>query len=243
MRFSVITITYNAEKFLYKTLNSVALQDFQDFEHIVWDGGSQDATLDIVAQFPHIKMYQGKDRGISDAMNRGASYARGEFLLFLHADDLLAHKRAFAVVDTCLKLHGVDWLCAEADEIDASGEFLRKLSLPPVFSHKKLRRYNTVTHPATFISRHLFKASGGFNLDLHYCMDYDLWLRLARFSIPFLLPFSVASVRKHKGSISTREEVAVADEAYHVRNRYVTSLEERWRSYRTWKKRIKRIAI
>ncbi len=64
MRFSLITITYNSERYLKQTLQSVAEQEFKDFEHILWDGGSRDGTLEIARQFPHVTIYQGADSGI-----------------------------------------------------------------------------------------------------------------------------------------------------------------------------------
>lgn len=241
MRFSIITVTYNAEKYLTDTLNSVVSQEFLEFEHLIWDGGSQDRTLEIAESYPHVKIFRGKDVGISDAMNKGAALAKGEFLLHLHADDLLAHPKTLTIVDTYLKQHPeARWLYGQADVIDAKG--MKKRTSPFIpFQHRRLRKYNLITHPATFISRPLFENLGGFDLSLRYCMDYDLWLRCAQVEPAYALPAVLSCFREHPGSLSTKEQVGVADEAYFVRNQYVKNFLERWRSYRTWKKRKKRI--
>ncbi len=240
MRFSIITITFNAEKYLEETLQSVAEQTFSDCEHIVWDGGSHDRTLEITRRYPHIRLIQGEDSGISDAMNKAAMQARGEFLMHLHADDRLAHPKVLSIIDSCLKQHpSVQWLYGQADIIDAKGS--KKCTLPFIpFSARRLRKYNIVTHPATVIARELFLRMDGFDESLRYCMDYDLWLRLSQWTPAFALPALLACFREHQYSLSCREQLGVADEAYHVRNRYVISLWERWRSYRTWKKRKRR---
>ncbi len=237
MKFSIVTITYNAAAYLEQTLSSVADQEYTDFEHILWDGGSTDQTLEIARGFPHLKIYEGKDEGISDAMNRGAAFAKGEFLLHLHADDLLAHPRTLSMVASTLKLHpDIEWLYGQAAIINSCGDWLQTTPYES-YSFKRLRKYNFITHPATYVKRSLFEKVGGFHKALRYCMDYDLWLRLATHQTGFPLPTVLAHFRSHQDSLSTSEPIRVADEAYRVRNRYVTTLYERFRSYRTWKKR------
>lgn len=241
MKFSIITITYNAERFLNQTLLSVAQQEGVEFEHIIWDGGSSDNTLDIAKRFEHVKIIEGKDEGIADAMNRGAEHAQGDFLLHLHADDFLVHSTVLLMVQRALRLHPhIEWLYGQADIVDETGGYLRTTPFEP-FSIKRLRRYNFITHPATFVSRELFNKVGGFHAQLKYCMDYDLWLRLGQVATPFVLPTTLATFREHQNSLSTKEPLHVADEAYRVRNRYVNTFFERLRSYRTWKKRRKKI--
>ncbi|MEI6704154.1 MAG: glycosyltransferase, partial [Deltaproteobacteria bacterium] len=75
MRFSIITVTYNSRAFLAETIQSVLSQDFEDFEHIVIDGGSSDGTLDIIRCFAaadsRIRWISEPDDGISDAFNKG----------------------------------------------------------------------------------------------------------------------------------------------------------------------------
>jgi glycosyltransferase involved in cell wall biosynthesis len=236
MRFSIITITFNAESFLSKTLDSLFFQKFIDFEHIIWDGGSEDRTLEIASSYPS-KIHKGEDIGIADAMNKGAQLAKGEILLHLHADDLLAHENVLSHVDVLFKQYpNLDWLYGVCHTIDENGERITKGQFTP-FSPSKLKKYNTIPHPATFVKRELFEKVGGFDPNLKYCMDYDLWLRLAQYSTPQAFPFLFSLFRHHQGSLSTREILGVADEAYKVRNRYIKNPIGRLRSYRTWKKR------
>ncbi|MFT5319366.1 MAG: glycosyltransferase involved in cell wall biosynthesis, partial [Chlamydiales bacterium] len=123
MRFSIITITFNSEKFLEYTLQSIAEQDFTDYEHLIWDGGSTDKTLEIARSFPHVKIYEGKDKGISDAMNKGGMLAQGEFLLHLHSDDLLAHPTVLSKVDTFFRQHPQSsWGYGQAEIINSKGK-------------------------------------------------------------------------------------------------------------------------
>jgi len=241
MRFSVITVTFNAARFLQETLRSVAMQRGVEYEHILWDGGSRDKTLEIARTFSHVKIIEGKDKGIADAMNRATEHASGEFLLHLHADDLLAHDSVLLMIYRTLLLHPhLEWLYGRAHFMDSQGNFLCTAPYEP-FSAKRLRKYNFITHPTTVVSASLFKKIGGFHADLRYCMDYDLWLRLSRFATPLSLPTPLACFRQHNHSLSTREPLNVTDEAYLVRNRYTVSFYERLRSYQTWRKRRKKI--
>lgn len=243
MRFSLITVALNAEKTLEETLASSAAQDFTDFEHILWDGGSRDGTLAIAAKFPHVKVIQGSDKGIADAMNKATSHAKGDFILHLHADDKLAHRHVLTMADTTLRAHPhLEWFYGMISVIDEKGLKVRDTDYVP-FSAKKLRRYNIIPHPATFIKRSLFTSSGGFDPTLRYCMDYDLWIRLAPLATPFALPTLFTYFREHSQSLSTAEPLGVADEAHKVRLKYTRNPLAIWRSYRTWKRRKRAVLL
>lgn len=239
MRFSIITITYNSEKYLAETIESIVNQTFENYEHIIWDGGSTDQTLKIIQKFPHIHLYQGKDSGISDAMNKGASYAKGDYLLHLHSDDLLHEKNSLEIANTFFEQHPhALWAYGKSQVIDSQGNPLRTPPLVP-FCTKRLHKYNIIPHPATFISRKLFLKSGGFSTQLKYCMDYDLWLRLSQLSPAQSIPHTFAKFREHSDSLSTRDALNVCDEAYLVRKQHSSNIFEHFRNYRTWRKRRK----
>ncbi len=90
--FSVITITFNAEKYLERTIRSVIAQTSDDYEYLIIDGGSSDNTLSIAEKYkPHIHtLLSEKDRGIYDAMNKGMKLAKGRFVWFMNAGDEIA---------------------------------------------------------------------------------------------------------------------------------------------------------
>ena len=87
--FSIITITYNAEQTLPATLASVDAQTFTDYEHLIIDGASTDATCSLANAPGNMRRhtFSEPDRGLYDAMNKGLARARGEYLLFLNAGD------------------------------------------------------------------------------------------------------------------------------------------------------------
>ncbi|MFM8831932.1 MAG: glycosyltransferase, partial [Spartobacteria bacterium] len=86
--FTIITPTLNASATLEDAVCSGMGQGIE-CEHLIMDGCSSDRTLEIAQSFPHLTVHSGRDRGLYDAMNRGAFFARGEWLIFLQADDWL----------------------------------------------------------------------------------------------------------------------------------------------------------
>jgi glycosyltransferase involved in cell wall biosynthesis len=97
---SIITITYNAEEFLERTLRSILAQTDQDFEYLLIDGGSKDRTLAVAAQYKSRinVLISEPDRGLYDAMNKGQAKASGQYVWFMNAGDEIAEPDAVAKI-------------------------------------------------------------------------------------------------------------------------------------------------
>src|SRR5689334_1693035 len=88
--FSVITPSFNRASLIEEAIASVQAQEMPDVEHIVVDGGSNDGTQELLAQFPHLRVVSEPDRGIYDALNKGFAMARGKIIALLNTDDSFA---------------------------------------------------------------------------------------------------------------------------------------------------------
>lgn len=225
MKISVITVCYNAERFLARQLDSVACQSWPDVEQIVIDGGSTDRTLHIVRggaeRNPNLRWSSGPDMGISDAMNKGLSQATGDVVAFLHADDFYPDRDILAQVAKAFNdQHEAAWVTGALRHVDNSGIEVRTLPVRH-WSYARLVRGNIIYHPATFVKRTVLEEVGGFDTSLQFAMDYDLWLRLGARTPPFLVPRVLACFRIHEGSLSVRRVDDAFREEFAVRCRYL----------------------
>jgi glycosyltransferase involved in cell wall biosynthesis len=207
---SIITPCLNAEATLGETLLSVREQarDLR-VEHLVIDGGSRDATLDILRSAPGVRLISEPDRGLSDAMNKGIRMATGDIVGWLNADDLYRPGALARVVEAFTTQPAARWLTGLCVIIDRDGHEIRR----GVTAYKRLllRHYsfplfltqNFIASPATFVRRSAFDELGFFEERFRYSMDYDMWLRLARREPPIVLDGGpLASFRMAEGSLS-----------------------------------------
>ena len=108
---SIIVPVYNAEKYLRETIRSILNQDFCDFELLLINDGSKDKSLEIcneVAQkHPQIRVFNQKNSGVSAARNKGLLEAKGEYIAFVDADDLL-EADMLGVLYRCAKEYNAD---------------------------------------------------------------------------------------------------------------------------------------
>lgn len=177
--FSIITVTYNSERYLEETIESVLAQDCSDFEYILIDGGSTDGTLEIIRRHAaldgRIRWFSEPDRGISDAFNKGIARTSGEIVGILNSDDTYAPGALRAVADA---------LAADPECDVFHGDMVRFQNDIPLFVLKagtvreNIWHVMPLNHPATFVSRRAYEQVGLFDQDLKVAMDYDLVLRL-----------------------------------------------------------------
>lgn len=218
---SIITCTWNSEKLLPATINSVQTQDFNDFEFVFVDGGSIDETLHQISSVSAPKTVLNNVKGgIARAMNAGIAAAKGEIVMHLHSDDYLLHPQVLSRVQQVFEKTNCDWLFGRILN-DRDGGLYPETYQAPEYSYKSLQRANFVPHAATFVRRSLYQRSGGFSESLKYAMDYDMWLRLGKLSKPVQLHEALSVFRRHGGSTTESNRLASFDEDHAVRRRYL----------------------
>lgn len=203
MRISVVTCTLNAADWLADNIVSVATQNHADFEQVFVDGGSTDGTLGLIAKASHRTVLVENVVGLSAAMNAGVAAASGDIIMHVHGDDSLAGNDALACVATAFERFGCSWLYGQCHS-DFGGGRIESRPAPPWSTRRLRTRGNLVPHPAVAIRREFFLDAGGFDPALRCCMDYDLWLRLARISRPRVIDDFIATFRYHEAAISAR---------------------------------------
>ena len=164
MKFSILTPTLNSAESLERTINSVLQQNYDNWEHIIIDGGSTDGTIEIIKKYPHLKWISEPDRGIYDAMNKGITLANGDWIYFLGSDDLLKPgilKKIGASENSNVDvIYGNVWSTRFGGKYDGPFDF-RKIYV------------KNICHQAIFLNKRVFKIIGAFNLKYKSHADYD----------------------------------------------------------------------
>lgn len=171
--FSIVTATFQAGATIAALARSLEMQDYQDFEWVVQDGGSTDATGSIVEStaVPSVRLESGSDDGIYDAFNRGVSRSTGDYVLFLGADDRLLAPNTLRRAAEALAQEAVapDVLLCSVEDEDGN-RFVSRLSLSTFV-------FNTVHHQGAFYARSLFDRFH-YRTDSKIVADYELNLLL-----------------------------------------------------------------
>jgi glycosyltransferase involved in cell wall biosynthesis len=213
--FSVITPTLNAARFIDATLASVVAQGRDDVEQIVVDGGSTDATRAIVERYPHARFVERGGSGQTAAMNAGAALARGTFLAFLNADDVLAPGALDALLNAFTAQPDADVAYGGALHIDADGAPLEPYPTR-AFNADLLVEECFICQAATVIRRSSFERAGGFAESLNFSMDYDLWLRMAPWARFISIDHVTAHARLHRDAKTVAQRAAIFRETFDV---------------------------
>lgn len=175
MKFSVITVCFNAAKTIEKAIMSVLNQDYENLEYIIIDGNSTDGTQHIIEKYTSKidKWISEPDRGIYDAMNKGIRLATGDILSFLNADDWYE--------DNIISKINQYFMQEETDMVAGSEYFiLNEKPVAIINSKYDLDRpylTNTCNQPSLFVKKKVFDMIGNFNTDLKYAADYEFVVR------------------------------------------------------------------
>jgi GT2 family glycosyltransferase len=190
---SVITVVKNGAGHLAECMGSVLGQDWPDLEYIVIDGGSTDATLDIIRQHEDRLDYwlSEPDEGIFDAMNKGLALATGQLIGFLNADDRYEPGAVRAAAEAMQ--HHAAPAVYYGDHFFFQDDMGERYEM---FASLQFWRGMTICHQAMFVHREVFRQLGGFALTYSLAADYDFVLRCFRAGVPFVhLHCFVASFR------------------------------------------------
>ncbi len=196
-KISVITPSYNQGQFIEETIKSVVEQNYPNLEYIIVDGASTDNSVSIIKKYAKkypkiIKWISEKDKGQSDAINKGLRMSTGEILCYLNSDDCFTKGALWEVAKFFKKNKEAKWVTGDYIVINEKGEeihqFVRWYKKIFSFLPRKdifIKILNFINQPSTFWKREIYEKIGDFSLDFKYNMDYDYWLRI--FNINYYL--------------------------------------------------------
>ena len=178
--FSIITVTYNAEQWLERTILSVLSQSYSNIEYIIIDGGSKDKTVDIIKQYEAgiSSWISEPDKGLYDAMNKGLQRATGDYVWFLNAGDTFYTADILQRIVTSIrkKVSLPDIIYGETCIVDAAGKSLglRRLKAPKKLTWKSFRMGMLVCHQS-FIAKRAIAPK--YDTQYRLTADYDWCIR------------------------------------------------------------------
>lgn len=229
MDFSIITPSLNQGKYLADCLASVASQTGVTIEHLVFDAGSTDDSAKVAASFPHIIWTREPDKGMSHAINKGFAKAKGDWVMWLNADDSL-HPDALARMLPKLKATHADVAYGDMRFVDRDGCPIRSVKSAPwsMFAHVHHACYVQSTaafyrNSTVIAERHRLRE------DFRYVMDGEFYARLAAAGKNFEhFRMEIASFRLHGENASQRHlgkprdmDEALAAERQHIESRAI----------------------
>ena len=180
MKVSLITVTYNSEKYLAQCIASVQEQTFKDIEHIIVDGGSTDNTVSIIKKYEDkiAKWISEPDRGMYDAINKGMKLATGDVIGILNSDDMLDGKDVIEAI-----VHAFE--ANNADSVYGDLEYVDKENTDRIYRVWKGKKYDRNLfkigwmpgHPTFYIKRELIEKYGGYENHYYTAADYEFMAR------------------------------------------------------------------
>lgn len=216
MKFSIITPSFNSERFLRETIESVLAQKGNfEIQYILADGGSTDRTLEIFKEYqqkntdPRITFvsFSEKDRGMYDAINKGFARATGDVFAWINSDDIYLPGAFAAIAKSFETFANVEWIAGQNTLINEHGRTLRQ---SPCFVYNRAwiaegvygRYAPFITQETVFWRRSLWQKSGPLDAHLRLAGDYKLWISFAKEAELVSLQYPVSAFRRHRAQLS-----------------------------------------
>lgn len=216
IRFSIVTITFNAVHTLERTIESVIRQTYTNVEYVVIDGGSKDGTTDIIKRFaPYISFWLSEpDKGLYDAMNKAMAHCTGDYIVYLNAGDKFATETLLA--DIADRIHKAgkglpDVVYGDTAIVDDKGEYMgmRQHRTPEQLTWHSFRQGMLVCHQAFFAKRSLVEP---YDLQYRFSADFDWCIRILKKSSYTLHTHTIlihylnegVTTRNHRASLKER---------------------------------------
>jgi glycosyltransferase involved in cell wall biosynthesis len=195
---TVVTPSFNHGRFIRETIESVLAQSYPAIEYLVMDGGSTDDTVAILKDYGDRVSYVSEpDGGQASAINKGWRRAQGTILAYLNSDDTYLAGAVERAVAGLLADPEADVVYGEAYHVDVAGRVLERYPTEP-FRLARLAETCFICQPTAFLRRRVVEKVGYLDESLQFCLDYDLWIRLARVAKFLYLPEFLATSRLHE---------------------------------------------
>jgi glycosyltransferase involved in cell wall biosynthesis len=178
---SIVTPSFNQARYLEATIQSVLSQDYPRIEYLIVDGGSTDGSVDVIKKYADKLAWwvSEKDRGQTDAINKGFGHAKGDIFAWLNSDDTYEPHAVRQAVKYLLEHSDVGMVYADCNYINESGGVIGKFPAAQTDLARLRRGYVHIPQQTMFFRMDLWKKIGPLDPSFYFAMDYDLWTRIA----------------------------------------------------------------
>lgn len=225
IKISIVTVCYNMAPYIEQTILSILNQNYPNLEYIVIDGGSKDGTQTIIEKYKDSLAYyvSEPDNGMYDAINKGFSYATGEVIAWLNADDIYMPWTLNVVNQIFSTYSDINWISGKYAFLTESGVLAHVFSKCAIKTQKDIRNgwcraelLGPLLQEGMFWRKSLFEKVGRLDTSYKLAGDFELWTRFAEHSPLTAVDIPLAAFRRRKGGLSIGQRNRYNDEVDRV---------------------------
>jgi glycosyltransferase involved in cell wall biosynthesis len=211
---SIITPSFNQAEFLEQTIRSVLTQDYEPIEYMIIDGGSSDGSLEIIQKYTDQLAWwvSEGDAGQADAINKGFARASGEIVAWLNSDDLFLPGAIRQAATALSRNPDIGMVYGDAITVDSQDNKLNDLIFRD-WGLADLMCFRIICQPAVFMRRSILEQAGYLDLNYHYMLDHQLWLRIAQCAPIMHISSTLAAARHHPEAKNVDQAPGFGEEA------------------------------
>ncbi len=228
MKITVVTPSYNQGSYIRRTIESVLSQEIEGLEYIVMDGGSTDETVSILKEYGDSIIWKSeKDKGQTDAVNKGIRAAHGDIIGWLNSDDIYYPGAIGKVLDVFQRHPEINVVYGNANHIREDDSFIEEYYTED-FDYERLKDVCFICQPSLFFRKKLVDIYGYLDDKLQYCMDYDYWLRLGKGEKFYRLNELIAGSRLYDDNKTLGARRKVHEEMLVMQKKNLGRASEKW---------------
>jgi glycosyltransferase involved in cell wall biosynthesis len=234
-KITIVTPSFNQAPYVAETINSVLHQNYPNLEYIIVDGGSTDGSVNIIKSYAnHLAWWVSEaDQGQTHALIKGFERSTGDILTWLCSDDLLVPGALWTIAGVFMADPSLDLVYGDTAYLFPDGHTKTKRKIS--FDYKMmLYAYSMIPQPSSFYTRRIYDKAHGLDKNLHYAMDFDLFLRMGPHIHALHLPIVLSKYRLHPQSKTASGVDKFAQEWEYARKKILnrrTNALDRARSY------------
>jgi len=220
-KISIVTVSFNQGQFIEDNILSVINQNYPNVEHIIIDAGSTDGTIDILKKYNnHLNWTSEPDKGQSNGLNKGFKKATGEIIGWFNSDDRIPpgalHKVARFFIENPEEIAVV----GNRAIIDENGKLIRVVKSRSYSFDYLVNHARGITQNSTFFKREVFNKAGYLDESIHYAMDRDLFIRIAKIKTMPYIPETLGEFRLQQDAKTAKGSFYFAKELLKIRRSY-----------------------